>query len=113
MNTNKILQQLFQFREERDWQQFHTLENLAKSLVLEASEVLEVFQWKMDHTPLSDPDRAHLADELADVFNLVLLLAHDADIDLEKAALAKIVKNHQKYPIEKAKGRARKYSSLD
>ena len=115
MNSiQKILNNLLEFRNARDWKQFHTPKNLAISLSLEASEVLEHFQWKTD-IEFKEYLKTHqedLADELADVFNYLLLLSNELDIDLLKAAERKLEKNKQKYPIEKAKGNHKKYTEL-
>ncbi|MEX0896261.1 MAG: nucleotide pyrophosphohydrolase [Patescibacteria group bacterium] len=107
----KVLQQLLSFREARDWKQFHSPENIAKSIVLEAAEVLEVFQWKKSAT-LTKNEKKQLAEEMADVYNWLQLLAHDLDIDLETEALKKIKKNQEKYPVEKSRGKAKKYTEL-
>src|SRR3989344_2350493 len=102
-----ILERLIKFRNERDWEQFHAPKDLALSLVLEAAEVLEHFQWKSAEE-IEEYIKTHkgdIAEELADVFNWVILMAHDLDIDLLEAANKKIDKNGKKYPVEKAKGR--------
>ena len=107
----KVLQKLIEFRTKRDWLKFHTPENIAKSIVLEAAEILQIFQWKTDNT-ISKQEKSELADEMADVYNWLILLAHDLNIDLEKVALEKISKNAAKYPVEKSKGIATKYTKL-
>lgn len=103
-----------QFCDERDWDQFHNPKDLAISLVLEATEVLEHFQWKNEaemkaHTK---NNRNEVAEELADTFYWVLLLANKLDIDLVDAFHKKMIKNEQKYPIQKAKSSHKKYSEL-
>lgn len=102
------------FREERDWKQFHNPKDMALSLSLEASEVLELMQWKngpeLDAHLLANKDR--LGEELADVLGWVLLMASDQGIDLGEAFARKIELNKAKYPIEKARGSAKKYSEL-
>lgn len=102
------------FRENRDWKQFHNPKDLAISLVLEATELLEHFQWKT-----TDEFQEHLStnkeavsDELADVLYWVLLMAHDLGIDLNKALTLKMKKNEAKYPVSKSKGTHKKYSEL-
>lgn len=102
------------FRDERDWQQFHNPKDLALSLVLEAGEVLELFQWKTgaDIDAVARERRGDLADELADVLYYTLLMARDAGIDLEQALLDKLKRNAEKYPVDKAKGSSRKYTDL-
>ncbi len=102
------------FREERDWKQFHNPKELAISLSLESAEVLEHMQWKspeeLEKRLLENS--GELADELADVLHIVVLLAHDLRIDLDTAYREKMKKNEKKYPIEKAKGKAKKYTEL-
>jgi NTP pyrophosphatase (non-canonical NTP hydrolase) len=110
--TAEITQELLKMRESREWEQFHALKNLAISLVIEAAEVVEIFQWSDLNEELSAEKKAHLAEELSDVLNWVLLIAHDAEIDLGQAALDKIEKNNAKYPVEKSKGNTKKYTDL-
>jgi NTP pyrophosphatase (non-canonical NTP hydrolase) len=110
MNTQS-LKKILQFREERDWKQFHLPKNLAISLALEAAEVLELFQWTKDNK--LPPDRkADLEAELADVYYWLLLLSHEFNIDLEKALAAKMKVNARKYPVAKSKGKSTKYHRL-
>ena len=111
---NNLLNAIRHFRDERDWSQFHTPKNLAISLSLEASEVLEHFQWKTDEeiSEYLKTNKEDLADELADVFNYLLLLSDRAGISIIEAAELKLKKNKDKYPIEKAKGSAKKYNEL-
>jgi dCTP diphosphatase len=102
------------FRDARDWKQFHNPKDLAISLVLEASELLEHFQWKdqketSEHLAIRKED---VADELADVFYWVLLIANDLDINLSEAFARKLEKSAIKYPIEKSKGNHSKYTEL-
>jgi NTP pyrophosphatase (non-canonical NTP hydrolase) len=98
-----------------NWAQFHSLRNLIVSLNLEASELLELTQWKSDSemaTALPDSSAAQeaLRDECADVLIYLLLIAEHAGIDLEEAARAKLSKNAAKYPVERSYGSSRKYS---
>lgn len=115
MDDFKILiDTIINFRNKRDWKQFHTPRNLAESLVLEASEVLEHFQWKnedeiQEHLKKNKTEFGH---ELADVLNYLLLLADETGIDLQKALLSKLELNNKKYPVIKAKGKATKYTKL-
>jgi NTP pyrophosphatase (non-canonical NTP hydrolase) len=109
--TNKIID----FRDKRDWQQFHNPKDLALSLVLEASEVLEHFQWK-NGTELNkyiDSNKDLISQELADVLYWVLLMSKDLDINIIQALEAKLKINEEKYPIEKSKGKADKYTKLN
>ena len=114
LNIQELTEKIIQFRDERDWSQFHTPKNLAISLSLEASEVLEHFQWKTDEEikEYLKTHREHIADELGDVLNYLLLLANRAEIDILEAAEKKLEKNKIKYPVEKAKGSAKKYNEL-
>ncbi len=108
---SKMIQTILAFREERDWKQFHLPKNLAISLVLEAAEVLELFQWVKDNNLPADK-KGDLRDELADVYYWLLLLSHEFEIDLEEALQEKMKKNEEKYPIHKAKGKSEKYTKL-
>lgn len=99
------------FCNDRNWSQFHDPKNLAISLQLESSEVLELFQWTKDNK--INPDKIKdLPDELADVLYWVIMLANYYDIDLKQAVSAKMDKNELKYPVQKAKGKSNKYSDL-
>lgn len=106
---NDIINEVIQFRDDRDWKQFHNPKDLAISLALEASELLENFQWKNSEQAI-DANLDNIKDELADVFIYGLMLAHDLDIDVETAILNKLKKNAAKYPIDKFKGTSRKYT---
>ena len=106
-----ILQKLLHFRKERNWEQFHSPRNIAQSIVLESAEILEIFQWKVDDS-ITKKDRRRLAEEIADVYNWLILLSHDLNINLQEEALKKIEINRKKYPVEKSKGTARKYTQL-
>lgn len=102
------------FRDARDWRQFHNLKDLAISLSLEAGEVLEHFQWKSPEEikEYIKDHKNHIGEELADVFYWVLLMSSDLGIDLEKAFKNKMKVNDKKYPIKKAKGKHTKYNKL-
>lgn len=108
---DKLIKKALNFRDKRDWKQFHTPRNLAESLVLEASEVLEKFQWKKDDK-LSKVEVRELEQELADVFIYLIYMAYSLDIDLMKAANRKMTINSKKYPVRKSKGRSTKYTKL-
>lgn len=112
MNLPELTQALLQFRDERNWAQFHTLRNLIVSLNLEAAELLELTQWKSEEEMLDISGEA-LRDECADVLLYLLLIADKAGINLEEAARNKLKKNAAKYPIEKSYGSSRKYTQLD
>ena len=94
------------FVAERDWSQFHTPENLAKSISIEAAELLECFQWSID------VEQTRIEEELADVVTYCLLLADRLDLDIDEIVLSKLTHSRSKYPIEKAKGRSTKYDAL-
>lgn len=110
----RITEMIKIFRDERDWKQFHNHKDVALSLVLEASEVLEHFQWKSSKE-VEEHGKAckdELSDELADVAMYLFELADNLKIDLPKAMLNKMKKNALKYPVHKAKGRHTKYNKL-
>jgi NTP pyrophosphatase (non-canonical NTP hydrolase) len=109
-----ITAKMMAFRAERDWKQFHNHKDVALSLVLEAAEVLEHFQWKsaQEVEQHGKDCKDELADELADVAWYLFELAHDLEIDLPQAIASKMVKNALKYPVAKCKGRHTKYNKL-
>jgi NTP pyrophosphatase (non-canonical NTP hydrolase) len=100
-----LIEKIINFRDLRDWQKYHTPANLAKSITIEASELLENFQWLENEFDLQ-----LVADELADVFIYALTLAHDLKLDVPKIINHKLRQNEAKYPIEKVKGSAKKYT---
>ena len=116
MDLQALTQALVAFRDERDWSQFHTLRNLIVSLNLEASELLELTQWKDDRelsALLSNGEKHEaLRDECADVFLYLLLIAEKAGFNLIDAAREKLKKNAAKYPIALSYGSSRKYTEL-
>ena len=113
---SQLQKQILEFRDERDWEQFHNAKDLAISLALEAAEVLEVFQWKSlasVESLLQDPEyRSEISQELADVLIYLLLLSDRLGIDLSKAFAEKMAINDQKYPVDKSYGRSTKYDEL-
>jgi len=102
----ETIKRVLQFTKDRDWDQFHRPENLAKSISIEAAELLECFQWNSNY------DHDKVIDELADILNYCILMADKLDVDIEEIILNKIEKNELKYPIDKAKGRSDKYTKL-
>lgn len=102
----ELIQKIKQFNEERDWDQFHSPDNLAKSISIEAGELLECFQWSENY------NIENVTDEMADVFVYLLDLANKLDIDLLEVTNKKMDKNIEKYPIDKAKGNAKKYTEF-
>lgn len=111
MISNQLFQDILRFRDERDWKQFHNPKDLALSLSLEASEILECFQWISAEQAL-ERNKSKIADEIADVLTYALLLAHECGIDPESALRAKMLQNAAKYPVEKSKGKSTKYTEL-
>ena len=113
-SLRSLLKTALEFRDEREWKQFHTFKDLAVTLSLEAAEVLEHSQWKTQKQLRAylKKNRGEVADELADVLHVLLLLAEHAEIDLAKAFEAKMKQNRAKYPVEKARGSAKKYTEL-
>lgn len=103
---DKVKEKIKQFNKERDWNQFHTPENLAKSIVIEAGELLECFQWD------SAFKKDAVCEELADIMNYCILLADKINADMEEIILDKIAKNEEKYPVDKCKGSSKKYTEL-
>ena len=110
----KIAETLEQFAVKRDWNQFHSPKNLAMALSVEVAELVEDFQWLTEEqsTHLSQERLAKVKDEMGDVFIYLIRLASKLNIDLIAAANQKILKNEQKYPVDKAKGNAKKYTEL-
>jgi dCTP diphosphatase len=110
----QLREALREFAAERDWDQFHSPKNLASALSVEAAELLEVFQWLTDaESRQPSPEQlARARDEMADVLNYLVRLADKLDVNLLDAAREKLAKNALKYPADKARGNARKYSDL-
>ncbi len=102
------------FRDERDWKQFHNPKDISLSLVLEAAEVMEHFQWKNSKEVIEHvrQHKKEIGEELADVLYWILLMSHDLNIDITEALEKKLIIAERKYPIEKAKGNHRKYTEL-
>lgn len=106
MTDKSVLESLREFMRERDWEQFHSPENLAKSISIEAGELLECFQWSTD----ADPSRVR--DELADVLTYCLLLADRLGEEPDRIVLDKLARTREKYPIERSRGTSTKYDRL-
>lgn len=113
-DITELTKSIVKFRDERDWKQFHNPKDMSLSLVLEAGEVMEHFQWKNEKEIKTYvlTNKKEIGEELADVFYWVLLISHDLDIDLKKALQKKMVVSNKKYPVEKAKGTHKKYTEL-
>lgn len=104
--THSARDALRTFVDERDWSQFHTAENLAKSISIEAGELLECFQWN------AEADEQEVKGELADVLSYCFMLADKLGVDPDQLVLDKLESNRAKYPAEKARGRSEKYDRL-
>ena len=109
-----LTKRIIAFRDARDWKQFHNPKDVALSLVLEAGEVMEHFQWKNKEEieKYIETNKADIGEELADVLYWVLLMSHDLKIDVLDALEKKIRKSEEKYPVDKAKGKHTKYTNL-
>ena len=103
----ETIDRISRFTEDRDWDQFHSPANLAKSISIEANELLECFQWSD-----SDYDLEHVKEELADVIVYCQNMLDKLGLDVDEIVMSKMAKNEAKYPIEKAKGSAAKYDTL-
>lgn len=112
MNEIKeLLKEINQFRDERNWRQFHNEKDLSLSISLEAAELLELFQWKSPEEVV-DTKQERLAEELADVLIYSYMLADNLDFDISEIIRKKLVKNAEKYPLDKSKGNNTKYKDL-
>lgn len=113
-DIKKITEKIKKFRDERDWMQFHDPKNMAVSIILEASELLEHFQWKTTEEveKYARQNHAEIKDEIADIALYLFELADNLDISLINAMEDKLKKNEMKYPVEKAKGKHTKYDKL-
>jgi len=113
-DIKKITEKIRNFRDERDWMQFHDPKNMAVSIILEASELLEHFQWKTTEEveKYARQNHAEIKDEIADIALYLFELADNLDISLINAMEDKLKKNEMKYPVEKAKGKHTKYDRL-
>lgn len=107
----ETIQQVLKFRDDRNWKQFHNPKDLALSICLEAAELLEVFQWSGADT-VCDAKRDKIKEELADVLNYCILMADACDLDMDEIIQEKVKRNNLKYPVEKAKNSAKKYTDL-
>ncbi len=113
MISDDLRKQLIDFRKKRDWEKFHKPKDLAVSIVLEAAELLENFQWKTDREVeemLRSAASEQIHEEIADIAIYLTYLCHDIGIDLEDAVAKKLEKNKKKYPSDKVRGSAKKYN---
>lgn len=113
-DIKKLTEKIVKFRDQRDWKKFHNPKDVALSLVLEAAEVLEHFQWKSkaEIDKYIKISKKEIGEELADVLYWVLLMSNDLKINIRKALVDKTKKNEENYPIEKSKGKHTKYTKL-
>ena len=102
----ELMKEIDNFNKERDWDQFHSEDNLAKSISIEAGELLECFQWNDDY------DKEEVCEELADVLIYCFYMADSLDLDISEIMLDKMKKNTIKYPVDKSKGNAKKYTEF-
>lgn len=103
---DELVEAIDKFNKDRDWDQFHTPENLSKSISIEAGELLECFQWNDKY------DKEAVKEELADVLNYCIQMSIALDVDIYDIVKAKMEKNAKKYPVDKAKGSSKKYNQL-
>lgn len=113
-DIKKLTKKIIKFRDERDWKQFHNPKDMALSLILEAAELLEHFQWKnqKEVEKYIKTNKEDIGEELADVLYWVLLMCNDLEINIFEALEKKIKENQRKYPVDKAKGKHTKYNKL-
>ena len=111
MLRDETIQRVIRFRDDRDWRQFHTPKDLAISMSLEAAELLELFQWSGTDLECAG-NRDKLKEELADILSYCILMADVCGLDLDEIMNEKVTKNEAKYPVEKARGNAAKYTEL-
>ncbi len=102
----ELIKEIKQFNAERDWDQFHSPENLAKSIAIESGELLECFQWNNNF------NKDEVCEELADVFTYCIMMADKLGVDPKEIILKKLDKTRKKYPVNKAKGVSTKYNKL-
>ncbi len=103
----EVIEKIIKFRDDRDWKQFQSLDNIAKSISIESGELLENFQWDSENY-----DIEHVKEELADVLIYSYLMAITMDVDVKEIMIKKIEKNEEKYPVDKCRGKSSKYTEL-
>ena len=115
VNYDKLVDKIIKFRDVRDWKQFHNPKDLSLALSVEASELLELFQWKTleDSYDVVRTKKEAVSDEMADIFAYLLALSSVTGIDLEEALLNKLEKNKKNYPVDKVKGSSKKYTEYE
>lgn len=107
-DIKELIERLTEFRDARDWEQFHNAKDLSLAISVEAGELLELFLWKN----AEEANKEKVKEELADIFAFAFLLADKYGFDVKQIVLDKIRHNDEKYPVEKAKGTAKKYNEL-
>lgn len=116
MDLIKLKKLVNDFAQERDWDQFHSIKNLAMALSVESAELMEIFQWMSEeesNTIKNHPEKLQkMEEEVADIFVYLLRVISKADIDLEKAVINKMEKNKLKYPVELSRGNSKKYNEF-
>jgi NTP pyrophosphatase (non-canonical NTP hydrolase) len=116
INVEKINAEVSKFIEERDWDQFHSIKNLSMALSVETSELVEIFQWlkeaESNEVSTNPKLKSRVEEEISDIFIYLMRIAIKSEVNIEEAVLSKIQKNSEKYPVEKAKGSAKKYTEL-
>ena len=114
MDSEKIKSRLREFAKDRDWNQFHTLKNIACSINIEASELLEIFQWReIKSIDLKDLNlKEKIGDEVADIMLYLIRFSDMANLNLEEICISKIKKNQKKYPVRLSKGNSKKYTEI-
>ena len=114
MISSTLLNEILTFRQERDWEKFHTARNLSSALCVEASELLDLFRWANDSeiTTIVEQQKSEIESEVADVTILLMYLCHDLKISVDDVVRKKLEINRENYPVEKSKGTSKKYSKL-
>ncbi len=114
MNRKELLERILEFRNDRDWKQFHDPKNLAGAISVESAELLELFQWikNEDSEKYGLENIEKVKKEVADVMIYLMYFCNDLGIDIDKAVEEKIIENEKKYPQEKSRGNAKKYTEL-
>ncbi|MEE9910089.1 MAG: nucleotide pyrophosphohydrolase [Deltaproteobacteria bacterium] len=114
MISKTLLEEMLFFRQERDWEKFHTTRNLCSALCVEASELLDIFRWARDPEikSIARQQRSEIENEVADVAILLTYLCNDLNISVEDAVRKKLEINRERYPVEKSKGTSTKYNRL-
>jgi len=112
--SNTLLDALLIFRQERDWEQFHTVRNLSSALCVESAELLDLFRWARDSeiTSITEQQRPEIEGEVADIAILLSYLCHDLNISIEEVVRKKLEVNCKKYPVESSKGISKKCNRL-